>query len=283
VWPWGRVCSLWGAGCVDGVSGLEVLTVVLRVAPAVLPLAATLLALIVWYRLLVVGRVLRASGESRLALYSDFAVVSWGFVGAFFLIGWIDWKLGGNDPPARVLWDLRLTRHIAIEVLLGVTVGLTLFYFAVATVSGWISLYFGEKESPYALALRPQTTLERFVWVGAMSPTAGFCEEIIFRGIAISVAFMLGADAVIAVVMTSFLFALGHAVYGTTWMIGTMVLGVASAAVVLWSGSLWPAIIAHTLYDMTVYYVFDEPAASESGGDASSEPARFMRASRPRL
>jgi membrane protease YdiL (CAAX protease family) len=248
---------------VDGVSGLEVLTFVLRVAPAVVPLAATLLALIVWYRLLAIGRVLRARGEERLALYNDFAVVSWGFVGAFFLIGWIDWKLGGNDPPSSVLWNLGLTRDIAIELLLGATVGLTLFYFAVAVVSGQISLFFGEKESPYALALRPQTALERFVWVGAMSPSAGFCEEIIFRGIAISVAFALGADAVIAVVATSFLFALGHAVYGTTWMVGTMVLGIASAVVVLWSGSLWPAIIAHTLYDMTVYYVFDDPAASD--------------------
>jgi len=236
---------------------------VLRVAPAVVPLATALLALLVWYRLLAVGRALRARGEERLALYSDFAVISWGFVGAFFLVGWIDWKLGGNEPPSYVLWNLGLTRDIAVELLLGATAGLTLFYFAVAVVSARISLFFGEKESPYALALRPQMALERFVWVGAMSPTAGFCEEIVFRGIALSVAFTLGADAVIAVVVTSFLFALGHAVYGTTWMIGTMVLGIASAVVVLWTGSLWPAIIAHTLYDMTVYYVFDDPAASD--------------------
>lgn len=260
----------------DGVSGLDVLTFVMRVAPAVVPLAGTFLALLVWYRLLAIGEVLRARGEARLGLYSDFAVVSWGLVGAYFLIGWIDWKLGADETPSDAAWDLWLTTPIATEVLLGLTVALTFCYFAVAVVCGWVSLYFRERESPYALALRPQTALERFVWVSAMSPTAGFCEEIIFRGIAMSVAFALGADAVIAVVVTSFLFALGHAVYGTSWMIGTMVLGIASAVVVLWSQSLWPAIIAHTLYDMTVYYVFDDPAEHKPG-DPVPEPARFMR------
>jgi membrane protease YdiL (CAAX protease family) len=269
-----------GRALVDGVSGLDVLTFVWRAAPAVVSLAATFLALLVWYRLLAIGEVLRARGEARLGLYSDFAVVSWGFVGAFYLIGWFDWKLGADEAPSDVLWDIGLTTPIATEVLLGLTAALTLCYFAVAVASGWVSLYFREKESPYALALRPQTALERFVWVSAMSPTAGFCEEIIFRGIAMSVAFTLGADAVIAVVATSFLFALGHAVYGTTWMIGTMVLGIASAVVVLWSGSLWPAIIAHTLYDMTVYYVFEEPAEHKPG-DPVPEPARSLRALPP--
>lgn len=257
---------------VDGVSGLEVLTFVLRVAPAVVPLAATLLAIIVWYRLLFVGRVLRARGQARLALYSDFAVVSWGFVGAFFLLGWIGWKLGGDEPPSFTLWKLRLTTPIEAAALIGATALLTVGYFAVAAVSGLVSRFFGEKESAYALALRPQTALERFVWVGAMSPTAGFCEEIIFRGVGLSVAFTLGADAVIAVAVTSLLFALGHAVYGLTWTVGTFVLGAASAVVVLWTGSLWPAIVAHTLYDMTVYYVFEAGEAPKPG-EPVPEPA----------
>jgi membrane protease YdiL (CAAX protease family) len=258
---------------VDGVSGLDLLTFLLRVAPAVVPLATTLLALLVWYRLLVIGRILRARDEPRLALYSDFVVVSYGLIGAFLMIGWIDWKLGGEKPISYVLWDLRLTTPIAVEVLAGVSALLLLSYFAVAAVCGRISLFFRESESTYALALRPQTVLERFVWVGAMSPTAGFCEEVIFRGIAMSVAFTLGADAVIAVVITSLLFALGHAVYGLTWTVGTMVLGVASAMAVLWCNSLWPAIIAHTLYDMTVYYVFESPA-EQKAGDLVPEPAK---------
>jgi membrane protease YdiL (CAAX protease family) len=273
-----RVSGLLSLGewVVDGVSGLDVLTVVLRVAPAVVPLAVAWLALIVWFRLLGFGRLLRARGQERLGLYLDFVVVSFGVVGAFFLITWVDWTLGGDEPLSYVLADLRLTAPIGFGSLIGVSALLRLAYFAVAVVSGWVSAFFREAESPYALALRPQTAVERFAWVTAMSPTAGFCEEVIFRGIALSVAFILGADVVIAVTMTSLLFALRHAVYGLTWTVGTMVLGVASAVAVLWSGSLWPAIIAHTLYDMTVYYVFETPVEPKAG-DPVPEPARFIR------
>jgi membrane protease YdiL (CAAX protease family) len=273
-----RVSGLLSLGewVVDGVRGLDVLIVVLWLAPAVVPLAVAWLALIVWFRLLGFGRLLRARELERLGLYSDFVVVSFGVVGAFFLISWVDWALGGDEPLSYVLADLRLTTPIEFGSMIGLSALLLLTYFAVAVVSGWVSAFFREAESPYALALRPQTAVERFVWVTAMSPTAGFCEEVIFRGIALSVAFILGADVVIAVTMTSLLFALGHAVYGLTWTVGTMVLGVASAVAVLWSGSLWPAIIAHTLYDMTVYYVFETPM-EPMPGDAVPEPARFLR------
>lgn len=260
----------------DGVGGLEVLTFVLRVAPAVVPLASTMLALIVWFRLLMLGRLLRARGEARLGLYADFVVVSVGFVGAFFLLHWIYAQLGG-DPFARVLFQLRLTTAVTAWEVAGVSALLVFVYFAVAVACSRISAVFGERESAYAAALRPATAPERFVWVSAMSPTAGFCEEVIFRGILMLLLFQFGADAVIAVTLSSLAFALGHAVYGLTWTVGTMVLGAASAVAVLWSGSLWPAIIAHTLYDMTVYYVF-ESAAAPKPGDPVPEPARFMRA-----
>lgn len=264
----------------DGVSGLDVLTFVLRVAPAVVPPAAALLALIVWLRLTVIGRVLRARGEERLALYADFIVVTVGFVGAFFVLEWVAAQLGG-DPFARILFQLRLSTYVSAWEVAGVSALLLLAYFAVAAASERISEFLGETESAYAVALRPATAAERFVWVSAMAPTAGFCEEVIFRGMLLLVLFQLGADAVIAVALSSLAFALGHAVYGLTWTVGTMVLGVVSAAAVLWCGSLWPAIIAHTLYDMTVYYVFEGAPAEGRTDVPAPEPLRFMRALPP--
>ncbi len=259
----------------DGVSGLDVLTWVLRVMPAIVPVAAMLLAIHLWFRLLIIGRMLRARGEERLGLYSDFVVSSFGLVGAFFVLGWADWRLGGDTPPSQVMWKLRLTTYTESDVLIGVSALLLLTYFAIALISSSISAYLGEKESPYAVALRPRTTVERFVWVTAMSPTAGFCEEIIFRGVLLTLIAGLTDDVVIAVWISSFLFALGHAVYGVTWMVGTMVLGIASAIAVVWSGSLWPAIIAHTIYDMTVYYVFEGSVPEPT--QPVPEPARFKR------
>jgi membrane protease YdiL (CAAX protease family) len=48
-----------------------------------------------------------------------------------------------------------------------------------------------------------------------------------------------------------------------SWTIGSTVFGAAAAASVVLTESLWPAIIAHALYDMTVHYVFAESGDEE--------------------
>lgn len=261
----------------DGVSGLDVLTFVLRVAPAIVPVAAMLLFMVLALRLLAVGRWLRARGAERYALYSDFVIANFGIVGAFVTLGFVKEKLTGA-PLSGEFANLRLTGgEASIELIAAVTVGLLFAYYAVAVASGWLSRLFGEKESAFAIAMRPTTAGERFAWVTVMSPTAGFCEELIFRGLLLSVAFTLGADAVIAVALTSLAFGLGHAGYGLSWTMGTTLLGALSAAAVLWSGSLWPAIIAHTLYDMTVYYVFEDAPAEHREGEELPAPAQKVR------
>jgi membrane protease YdiL (CAAX protease family) len=263
-----------------GIEPIDVLTAVLRVMPAIVPVAAMALALIVWLRLLRFGRWLRESGRERYALYADFVVTNAGILGALFVSVWTAEKLGGA-PVADMLADLRLTGGAQTNALAGATIALLASYFALAATSERISAWLGERESPFAAAMRPKTVGERFVWVSVMSPAAGFCEEVIFRGVLLSVAFTLGADAVIAVALTSLAFGLGHAVYGLTWTIGTTLLGAVSAVSVLACDSLWPAIVAHTLYDMTVYYVFDTARLEGMPDDGVHAPARTLRGLTP--
>jgi membrane protease YdiL (CAAX protease family) len=257
-----------------GVDILDVLIAAFAVARAVTPVAVMLLALVLWFRVLGVARWLRAAGQERHALYFEFVVADIGIAGAVILMHWVEERLSGA-PLAHFFHDMRLTGGPDLATIAGASAALLVVYFAVARISGRIAEFFGEASTPFVAAMRPRTPGERFVWVTAVSPAAGFTEELLFRGLFLWFAFNLGADATMAVVATSVAFGLGHAAYGLTWTVGTSALGAASAIAVLWSGSLWPAIIAHALYDMTVYYVFGEDAPPERREDAAA-PAGFM-------
>lgn len=95
--------------------------------------------------------------------------------------------------------------------------------------------------------LVPHTRSELAWWV-ATSLSAGFCEELIFRGYLIwafqSVLGLWGAAAFSVVV-----FAAGHAYQGVKGVLATGVVGSLLTLVVLIFGSLWPAIALHALVD----------------------------------
>ncbi len=112
---------------------------------------------------------------------------------------------------------------------------------------------------------------ERLGWLGMLADVpvatilplalfAGFWEETVFRG------FLLGrlraalpaspdraaqirCDAA-AVGLTAVLFGLGHGYQGALGMLQTSLAGAAMGALVLWRGSLWPAIGAHLTVDL---------------------------------
>jgi CAAX protease family protein len=94
----------------------------------------------------------------------------------------------------------------------------------------------------------PHTLLELFCFF-ALSLTAGFCEEFLFRGYLIwffqpSLGWWgaAGAGAVI--------FALGHSYQGISGIVRTGILGIIMTLVFFVSRSLWPAIALHALIDI---------------------------------
>lgn len=79
--------------------------------------------------------------------------------------------------------------------------------------------------------------------------SAGFCEELIFRGYliwAFQPVFGLWGSAAFSVVV----FAAAHAYQGARGVLATGAVGTALTLVVLISGSLWPAIALHALTDI---------------------------------
>ena len=94
----------------------------------------------------------------------------------------------------------------------------------------------------------PQTQTELY-WFGAVSLTAGFCEEFLYRGYFIwALAPWLGWWGAAALSLA--LFAIGHAYQGWNGVLRTGIVGLLFTLVVVISNSLWPAIVLHAVVDL---------------------------------
>lgn len=112
----------------------------------------------------------------------------------------------------------------------------------------------------------PHTLRERRVWPFA-AITAGFCEEVFFRGYLLTF-FTSFAGIIAAVAICTALFGLYHAYYGPKGVLKTGVFGLLMTLLALWSASLIPVIIIHATIDLVSgdisYLVFSRAeAASE--------------------
>jgi uncharacterized protein len=96
--------------------------------------------------------------------------------------------------------------------------------------------------------LLPQTASERRLFVG-VSVTAGACEELFFRGLAPWLLAMWMPPWA-AIVTATLLFGLAHAYQGPAGIPQTALVGAVMAGLTLWSGTLWSAILLHTIVDL---------------------------------
>ncbi|MEO6955969.1 MAG: CPBP family intramembrane glutamic endopeptidase [Antricoccus sp.] len=101
------------------------------------------------------------------------------------------------------------------------------------------------------VAMLPRTAAER-QWFGAVSVTAGICEEIAYRGflLAVIAAIAPGFPVVVAAVVAVVGFGVAHAYQGPQGIVGTMVIGAVLAALYLTTWSLIAPMILHALIDL---------------------------------
>ena len=116
--------------------------------------------------------------------------------------------------------------------------------------------------------LLPHTRREE-IWFLGLSVTAGFCEELLYRGYLVwfFAPWLGGAGAMWAVVA---IFGVSHAYQGRKGAIRATIAGVVMATIVLTTGSLIPAMIVHALIDVgggtTGYLLLRETARADSPG-----------------
>jgi membrane protease YdiL (CAAX protease family) len=99
----------------------------------------------------------------------------------------------------------------------------------------------------------PATVLERR-WFAALSVTAGFCEELLFRGFLLRYlhTWPLHLGLAWTVVIATVVFGMHHLYQGRSGVISTSLGGLVFAAILLVTGSLLAGMIFHTLADLSL-------------------------------
>lgn len=105
-------------------------------------------------------------------------------------------------------------------------------------------------------------------WFGALSITAGICEEILYRGFLIAY-LEVSTGTVPAVVVSCLVFGFGHAYQGLAGVAKTAVIGGVMAGLYLLSGSLYLPILLHATLDITNGLMVRQALIAGSGPDSS--------------
>lgn len=140
--------------------------------------------------------------------------------------------------------DWRAPGRVALDVALASGLWLT-----------WKLIALGLAELPslggaaQAQGMLPRGPLEMALWI-PLSLTAGFCEELIFRGWLQRLFITRTRSAGLGVLLQALLFGLLHGYEGAAACVRIVCFGVLFGAVALWRRSLRPGMIAHAATDI---------------------------------
>ncbi len=181
------------------------------------------------------------------------------------------WALARLSHPAA---SRLLAWPSEIAGLLGPAILLTAAGVLVAYGFRTLSRRFGWHETEMVRAIMPETRREKGAFA-VLSLAAGFSEEIVFR--AFLPAFLLPwtgsylAGALPAAGVFGFL----HAYQGRLGIVRTTVIGALMAAGVAWTGSVWPAVLAHAALDLLFGLVLARSLLGEARAGAAGEGASW--------
>lgn len=126
----------------------------------------------------------------------------------------------------------------------------------ILSAMAWVLAQIGMPMPGELAFLIPRDLGGQFVWV-LVSFTAGFCEEVMFRGYLLSrLRLMFNTKSwVMPVIASSLAFGICHAYQGIPGLIIITTYGVMFALLYIRTGSIWPGIIAHSLQDLGALFV----------------------------
>jgi len=200
--------------------------------------------------------------------------IAWVFVLLAVYMAWASWRARGRTL-ALAAWPSRTRRFVTgivvqlwlvtLALMVASRLGVRLFVtrmptmLQIAAAAAVVTLLVAfmaprwrravEKRSWRVYFFMPRTGPERVLWsLNALA--AGVCEEIFYRGVLTAVLGGLLHGALAGAIASAVLFGLAHA-FQSRWSMAIIVL-IAAAMQLLtwWSGALWLAMIAHTVYDV---------------------------------
>ena len=187
------------------------------------------------------ARDLKLFSIPRLTLYACAVISQW----ALAVLGlWVVSVTSADWAQLGFRWG-------AVVQLIGWTLGLTavalIFMAAMLPVErtiGWPA-----EGGDLTRRLLPETFKERLCAALLVAPTAGFCEEFLYRGYLLTYVSRRFPSGPWAVIISSVAFGAAHCYQGLAGIAGTSVLGVMLAYPVRRLGTLYPSMVAHTLAD----------------------------------
>jgi membrane protease YdiL (CAAX protease family) len=186
------------------------------------------------------------SGHAHVRIYLATIVYEWLFT------GYVWWGLRRAGGSLRELiggrWRTVEDFLLDIAIAAGAWIG-ALMVIAIAAIAMGMNHSGSVEDARRQIGfLAPQSTLEVFLWI-CLSATAGFCEEVLFRGYFQKQFTRLLRNQWIALVVVSILFGLGHGYEGPQRMVLIAMLGLAFGIMSMMRKSLRPAMMAHTIQD----------------------------------
>jgi membrane protease YdiL (CAAX protease family) len=100
----------------------------------------------------------------------------------------------------------------------------------------------------------PRNSIELVIWI-VISFTAGFVEELNYRGYLQTRFQGLGAPAALAITGQALIFGAGHSYEGLSRVVAIIEFGVISGSLVEWRHSLCPSIIGHAMIDIVAVLI----------------------------
>lgn len=173
-----------------------------------------------------------------------------------FGLGWSPQMLGLQAPVNTFLAAL-------LGVILIVAIYTQVFYIRrVARTSDGLAQLRQSMSGP--LPMLPRTSRERVLWV-LLSLTAGFCEELLYRGFMPEYLNRIfpGMPFVLAIIVAAALFGIGHAYQKLSGVLGTGLIGLVFGFLYFFTGSLFVPMLVHALFDLRLLFI-NVPAIVDS-------------------
>ena len=182
----------------------------------------------------------QVQGIPKTALYFSAIVSQWVLAGTGVLVAFVAWPDWGavGIAPARwaTLWEwVVMLVAVSVAGLLGILV---------LERRGW-----WPKEPEMVRMLMPENHREKLWAAFGLAPTAGLCEEFLYRGFLLAEASAWAHSAGWGIVISSVAFGLAHSYQGANGMARAGLLGALLAWPVVRLGSLYPSMVAHFLID----------------------------------
>ncbi|HYJ32585.1 MAG TPA: type II CAAX endopeptidase family protein [Candidatus Binatia bacterium] len=181
-----------------------------------------------------------ASRGSTLPLYLALLVAEWALV-RYVMVG-----LRKGGTPFREILGRRWTGWK--DVLRDVAIALAVF--AIWTAGSGVVDHFTRAQTAKAVEnMLPRGVAEIAVWI-LLSLSAGFCEEVVYRGYLQRQFHALTGSGIAAVALQAVIFGISHGYQGVRNMLFITVYGALFGALALWRRSLKPGMILHAWTDI---------------------------------